>query len=347
MRKILFVYLCWIFAVHGAEMVKGEHLQELRVLANQKRFDCGLTPQVWTDPILLYRQTPIKAVHILELRQTVNELVSTVIWTDPLLNKGYTIKKIHFQELKDQLNNIECPSWKILSTGSCTGGSGAWTYSSWGSCDGGSAAYTYGAWGSCSATCGGGSQSRSYSSCSWSMNSGQQSRSASCEFNENSGSQMRGVACQKGGVTLPDSKCVGPKPSTTINCTPTNPSVCGTKGALTQNCTPSTGVPVCGTPVTSQSCNTQSCCMQTYEDSNVGFTAYNYSYTQDLSPGMCGIVTMACTCSKKITECRDVTTIQRCWYGYSPPACAPRECYTYPPSFHYRVCDRESCLVPR
>lgn len=347
MRHFLFFYLCWILAAHSNEMVKGDHLQELRSLADQKRFDCGLPLKNWTDSILISRQTPIKAVHIMELRQTVNELLNTATWTDSVLVKGLVIKKIHFQELKSQLNLIECPSWKILSTGACTGGSGNWVYSPWGNCSGGSTSYLYGAWGVCSATCGGGSQTRSYTTCSWNANSGQESRNATCEFNENSGSQMRSVACQKGGVTLPDNKCVGAKPSTVISCTPSNSSVCGVKGELTQSCTPTTSNPVCGTPVTAQTCNTQSCCMQTYEDRNVGFSAYNYSFTHDLSPLMCGVVPGACTCSRKLIECRDVTSIERCWYGYSPPACAPRECYTYPPSFHYRVCDKETCLVPR
>ena len=48
--------------------IKVVHMTELRTRANGVRVVCGLTAAVWTDPVLTARETPIKAAHRTELR---------------------------------------------------------------------------------------------------------------------------------------------------------------------------------------------------------------------------------------------------------------------------------------
>lgn len=84
--------------------------------------------------------------------------------------------------------------------------------------------YTYSwqtsGWGSCSATASWGGWS-SWSICGPSCGSGTQTRSRSCN-GSTSGVQSRSVQCVRSdGVTVSDSLCTGPRPSSTISCSAT------------------------------------------------------------------------------------------------------------------------------
>jgi Fibronectin type III domain len=66
------------------------------------------TAFVFTDSPLTAGSTPIKAVHLTELRQAVNAVrltagLSASTWTDSTLS-GVAVKKIHVQELRDSIN---------------------------------------------------------------------------------------------------------------------------------------------------------------------------------------------------------------------------------------------------
>ncbi|AUN97828.1 hypothetical protein DOM21_12165 [Bacteriovorax stolpii] len=184
-------------------------------------------------------------------------------WTDdPIIPKVTPIKKIHIQEIRQAIEALVCPAWEVSEWSVCSGGSGQWIYAPWSVCTGGTSYLTYSPWGACSASCAGGTQNRT-ATCLFSTNSGTQTRNAQCTFNALSGTQNRTVQCRVDGVVVDDSLCASaPKPLALQACTPNNPALCGTIGATTQNCTP-TGPAVCSTPVTTQSCNTQSCCTDT------------------------------------------------------------------------------------
>lgn len=252
--------MAWSESLVSNGAIKAIHISELRLAINEKRIECSLPEKIWSDSVIIAKQTTIKKVHLQEMRQAIEELGASSAWTDSLSATNIQVKRIHFQELRDRLDSIICPKWVITNNGSCSGGSGVWDYSAWGTCTGGISGFGYSAWGSCSVTCGGGVQNRTAGSCQYSTNSGSQSRTSTCNYTANSGTQSRTVKCQKGATVLADSACVGPKPSATASCTPVSPSACGSSAALTQSCTPSSPAPVCGTPVLSQSCNTQACC---------------------------------------------------------------------------------------
>ena len=61
---------------------------------------------VWTDAVLTAGETPIRAVHVTELRARVNQVrgacgESVAVWTDVVLTAGETpIRAVHMQELR-------------------------------------------------------------------------------------------------------------------------------------------------------------------------------------------------------------------------------------------------------
>ncbi len=62
--------------VSGSTPIKAVHINELRTQLNTKLAACGLTPPAWTDSPLLSQVTPIKKVHLDELRSATTNLVS-------------------------------------------------------------------------------------------------------------------------------------------------------------------------------------------------------------------------------------------------------------------------------
>jgi hypothetical protein len=66
--------------------------------------------QIFTDPTLTAGSTPVKAVHVTELRAAINTLravngLAAFAWTDATLTAGSTsAKKVHLDELRTALN---------------------------------------------------------------------------------------------------------------------------------------------------------------------------------------------------------------------------------------------------
>jgi hypothetical protein len=89
--------------VTGVTPIKAIHLTEVRDAVNSLRAQAGLTAATWTDP------TPagslIRAVHITELRSALTPVLATIgttaTYTDPLLAAGMVVKAVHIQELRN------------------------------------------------------------------------------------------------------------------------------------------------------------------------------------------------------------------------------------------------------
>jgi len=58
--------------VAGTTVMKAVHITELRTTINAARTRNGLPAAAWTDPTLTAGLTPIKAIHITELRAALN-----------------------------------------------------------------------------------------------------------------------------------------------------------------------------------------------------------------------------------------------------------------------------------
>ncbi len=67
----------------GVTPVKAVHMTELRTRADAVRVGCGLTAAPWTDPVLTAKVTPIKAVHTTELRAAVTAAYAACARTAP------------------------------------------------------------------------------------------------------------------------------------------------------------------------------------------------------------------------------------------------------------------------
>lgn len=61
--------------IAGRTPVKAVHMNELRQDINNKRLACGLAQANWSEPIVA-KITPIKAIHVLELRAAIPDLLS-------------------------------------------------------------------------------------------------------------------------------------------------------------------------------------------------------------------------------------------------------------------------------
>ena len=64
--------------------IRAVHLMELRAAIDNLRLGRGLRPFDWTDPNLSPRSTPIKGAHLIELRTGVNEAYQRVGRTPPI-----------------------------------------------------------------------------------------------------------------------------------------------------------------------------------------------------------------------------------------------------------------------
>lgn len=81
----------------------------------------------WTDPVLTPTVTPIRSVHILELRTNANFLcnnypwfgVSPAAWTDILTSNSTKPRAVHISELRQKITQLynanaqPSPSWKF------------------------------------------------------------------------------------------------------------------------------------------------------------------------------------------------------------------------------------------
>jgi hypothetical protein len=110
-----FAYLPTIFTddtlVAGVTTVKAQHIIELRQAVDALRVVAGLQLAPWTEAQLVPTSTIIKAVHIQELRSYLEEAAGrlgyqTQSYTDPLLTGGFSIKRVHIDELRQRIRAI-------------------------------------------------------------------------------------------------------------------------------------------------------------------------------------------------------------------------------------------------
>lgn len=98
----------------GITVVKGQHITELRQSVNAVRSVAGLSAASWTDTSL--PGTPIKAVHVQELRDKLAEAltalsVNQTAYTDAVLTPGTTVvKKVHIDELRQRASRSSSSS---------------------------------------------------------------------------------------------------------------------------------------------------------------------------------------------------------------------------------------------
>jgi hypothetical protein len=114
-RNNAFAYLPTAFTddplVAGVTMARAQHIIELRQAIDALRLVAGLAPAPWTDTVLLPTSTIIKPVHIQELRSYLEEAAGRLgyvpqAYTDTSLTSGFTIKRIHIEELRQRIRAI-------------------------------------------------------------------------------------------------------------------------------------------------------------------------------------------------------------------------------------------------
>jgi hypothetical protein len=110
-----FAYLPTVFTDDtlsvGITTARAQHIIELRQAVDALRAVAGLSPAPWTDATLTPLTTILRAVHILELRSYLDD-VSTLLgyanapYTDPSLGPGFTVKRVHIEELRQRIRAI-------------------------------------------------------------------------------------------------------------------------------------------------------------------------------------------------------------------------------------------------
>lgn len=110
-----FAYLPTVFSddtiLAGQTTAKAQHIIELRQAVDALRAVAGLSPAPWTDPALTPFSAIIKAIHILEFRSYLDDALtrlgySTASYTDASLSSGFTVKRMHIEELRQRIRTI-------------------------------------------------------------------------------------------------------------------------------------------------------------------------------------------------------------------------------------------------
>jgi hypothetical protein len=110
-----FAYLPTVFTDNtltaGVTTIRVQHVIELREAIDALRAVAGLSPAPWTDGTLVPGSNVIRAIHIQELRSYLDDVVvrlgySTATYTDLILGAGYTVKRIHIEELRQRVKTI-------------------------------------------------------------------------------------------------------------------------------------------------------------------------------------------------------------------------------------------------
>lgn len=90
---------------------KGAHVTELRAAVDALRAVAGLAPAAWKDTALPPFNAIVRAVHVRELRQYLEEAATRLghtaaAYTDPTLEATAVIKLVHIEELRQRIRNI-------------------------------------------------------------------------------------------------------------------------------------------------------------------------------------------------------------------------------------------------
>jgi len=87
--------------------IKAAHIIELRNAINNLRDRNGINPFSWTDLTLTQQSSFIKAVHINELRNAIEAVIGFRTWTDGTLQAGVTsVKAVHINELRLAVESV-------------------------------------------------------------------------------------------------------------------------------------------------------------------------------------------------------------------------------------------------
>jgi YD repeat-containing protein len=110
-----FAYLPTVFTDDAIAVnvttAKAQHIIELRQAVDALRAVAGLGPAPWNDQTLFPGGTNVKAIHIQELRMFLDDVATrlgfaTQPYTDPGLTTGYSIKRVHIEELRQRIRAI-------------------------------------------------------------------------------------------------------------------------------------------------------------------------------------------------------------------------------------------------
>jgi hypothetical protein len=110
-----FAYLQTVFTddtlLAGITTAKAQHILELRQAVDALRAVAGLGAANWTDASLSPTGSIVKAIYILELRMFLDDVsarlgYSTAPYTDPSLSTGFSVKRVHLEELRQRVRSI-------------------------------------------------------------------------------------------------------------------------------------------------------------------------------------------------------------------------------------------------
>jgi hypothetical protein len=97
--------------VRGVSSIKRVHITELRERIDALRVGAGLPPFAWSP--LAAAGNPILAAHLTELRAALGQVYTSMgrsapAYTDPVLTPGVTpMKAVHVMELRDAVIAVE------------------------------------------------------------------------------------------------------------------------------------------------------------------------------------------------------------------------------------------------
>jgi|SRR2546427_230150 len=85
--------------------VRSADFMEVRADIDAVRAAVGLAPFAWTDAVLVPGSTPVRSVHVIELRTALNQAYQAAgrtppAYTDPSVTAGTPMRAIHLYELR-------------------------------------------------------------------------------------------------------------------------------------------------------------------------------------------------------------------------------------------------------
>ena len=92
--------------------MRAIHFLELRARIDALRRKAGLAVYVWTDPALIAGATPVKVVHLTELRTALDEAYVAAarpapVYDDAAVAGGTGIRAAHLMELREAVAALE------------------------------------------------------------------------------------------------------------------------------------------------------------------------------------------------------------------------------------------------